>query len=210
MIAPPRSVVGRLIGLTAWFYHSDVTVISENREDSLVDFEMIARDPEWQHIAVAVTNDASNEHLIRFICDGKVVSEMNREGTLSNIAELLSSSVSFHVGPPNVQSFPTLFQGFRAEPWFNVFGKDFEPSLLLADTCVAVCPEGVMKLADFSAPALQVSSRVQPLFRSHSCLRLFFEFGGVLCPARGYLGLQVRRFCAHSPWCLQGLLGKGV
>ena len=76
-----------------------------------------------------------------------------------------------------------------------------------------------MKLADFSAPALQVSSRVdnilvlqegQPLFRSHSCLRLLFEFGGVLCPAKGYLGLQVRRFCAHSPWCLQGLLGKGV
>ena len=81
------------------------------------------------------------------------------KGTPSNIAELLSSSVSFHVGPPNVQSFPTLFQGFRAESWFNVFGKEFEPSLLLADTCVVVCPEGAMKLADFSAPALQVSSR---------------------------------------------------
>ena len=37
------------------FYHSDVTVISENRENSIVDSEMIARDPEWQHIAVAVT-----------------------------------------------------------------------------------------------------------------------------------------------------------
>ena len=141
------------------FNHSDVTVMSENREKDIVDFEMIARDPEWQHIAVAVTIDASNEHLIRFICDGKVVSEMNRESTPSNIAELLSSSVSFLVGPPNVQSFPTLFQGFRTEPWFNVFGKNFEPSLLLADMCVAVCPEGAMKLADFSAPALQVSSR---------------------------------------------------
>ena len=54
------------------FYHSDVTVISENREDSIVDSEMIARDPEWQHIAVAVTFEAGNEHLIRFICDGKL------------------------------------------------------------------------------------------------------------------------------------------
>ena len=258
-----------------------------------MDFEMFARDPEWQHIAVAVTIDASNEHLIRFICDGKVVSEMYRESTPSNIAELLSSSVSFHVGPPNVQSFPTLFQGFRA--------KDFEPSLLLADTCVAVCPEGALKLADFSLQGLVhqgtlhqatrphpvhggdslhqrwtasrtccwewrsvhglrnhngnkcphserrwkrwiehtdhdalcvsrgtsqsmspsamecpfksgqlVPQEGQPLFRSHSCLRFLCEFGGVLCPARGYLGLQVRKFCAHLPWCLQGLLGKGV
>ena len=139
------------------FYHSDVTVISENQEDSIVDSEMIARDPEWQHMAVVVTFEAGNEHLIRFICDGKVVSEANREGIASNIAELLSSSVTFRVGPPNVQSFPTLFQGFRAEPGFNVFGKDFEPSLLLADTCVAVCPEGAMKLSDSScdcAPGL--------------------------------------------------------
>ena len=75
-------------------YHSVVTVVAENREDSTVDFEMIARDPEWQHIAM----------------------EMNRESTPSNIAELLSSSVAFHVRPPNVQYFPALFQGFRAEP----------------------------------------------------------------------------------------------
>ena len=47
-------------------YHSDVTVVSENGEDSIVDFEMIARDPEWQRIAMAVTIDANNEHLIRF------------------------------------------------------------------------------------------------------------------------------------------------
>ena len=139
-------------------------------------------------------------------------------GTPSSIAELLSSSVAFHVRPPNVQSFPALFQGFRAEPWFNVSGKDlffsahvdevrvhsaalnvhnsgltmtepsrnmfcnwfweetkdgvcpvrsfftpacttssqsesaedFELSHLLADTCVAVCPEGAMRLADSS------------------------------------------------------------
>ena len=139
-------------------------------------------------------------------------------GTPSSIAELLSSSVAFHVRPPYVQSFPSLFQGFRAEPWFNVSGKDlffsahvdevrvhsaalnvhnsgftmteptrnifcnwfweetkdgvcsvrsffspacttssqsecaedFEPSHLLADTCVAVCPEGAMRLADSS------------------------------------------------------------
>ena len=118
---------------------------------------MIARDPEWEHIAVAVTFEAGNKHLIHFICDGQVVSEANREGIASNIAELLSSSATFHVGPPNVQSFPTLLQGFRAEPGFNVFGKDFEPSLLLADMCVAVCPEGAMKLSDSScdcAPGL--------------------------------------------------------
>ena len=48
-------------------YHSDVTVVSKNREDSIVDFGMIARDPERQHIAIAVILDASNEHLIRLI-----------------------------------------------------------------------------------------------------------------------------------------------
>ena len=48
-------------------YHSDVSVVSENGEDNIVDFEMIARDPEWQLIAMAVTIDVSNEHLIRFI-----------------------------------------------------------------------------------------------------------------------------------------------
>ena len=49
------------------------------------------------------------------------------------------------------------FRAVRAEAGFNVFGKDFEPSLLLADTCVAVCPEGAMKLSDSScdcAPGL--------------------------------------------------------
>ena len=51
------------------FYHSDVTVISENRENSIGDSEMIARDPEWRHIAVAVTFEAGNVHPIRFICD---------------------------------------------------------------------------------------------------------------------------------------------
>ena len=182
------------------------------------------------------------------------------------------------------------FQGFRAEPGFNVFGKDFEPSLLLADTCVAVCPECAMKLSDSACdcdPGLfqvwyirglfmkqrgliqsmevtaytsagqpvehvvwewrslhglwnrngnkcrpserrwkrwiehtdhdarcvsggkatrcsrvpgSAHSRVdnipvpqegQPLFRSHSCLRLMCEFGGIVCPARGHLGLHV-------------------
>ena len=48
-------------------YQLDVTVVFENREDSIVDFEMIARDPEWQHITMAVSFDASYEHLIRFI-----------------------------------------------------------------------------------------------------------------------------------------------
>ena len=43
----------------------------------------------------------------------------------------------------------------------------------------------------------------QPLFRSHTCLHLMFEFGRVLCPARGYLGLQVQRFCVHSAWSLR-------
>ena len=47
------------------FYHSDVTVISENRENGIGDSE----DPEWQHIAVAVAFEAGNVHLIRFICD---------------------------------------------------------------------------------------------------------------------------------------------
>ena len=49
---------------------------------------------------------------------------MNRESTRSNIAEVLSSSVTFHVRPPNVQSFPALIRGFRAEPWINVSGND--------------------------------------------------------------------------------------
>ena len=56
-------------GMHILFYHSDVTVISENRENSIGDSEMIARDPEWRHIAVAVTFEAGNVHLIRFICD---------------------------------------------------------------------------------------------------------------------------------------------
>ena len=42
----------------------------------------------------------------------------------------------------------------------------------------------------------------QPLFRSHTCLHLICEFGRVLCPARGYLGLRVQRFCVHSAWSL--------
>ena len=37
------------------FYHSDITVISENREDCIVDSEKVEWDPEWFHIAVAVT-----------------------------------------------------------------------------------------------------------------------------------------------------------
>ena len=56
----------------------------------------------------------------------------------------------------------------------------------------------------------QIPQESQPLFRSHSCLRLMCEFGGVLCSARGYLGLQVRRFCRHLSWCLRGFLGKAV
>ena len=42
-------------------------MVSENREDNIVGFVMIARDPEWLYIAMAVTIDLSNEHLIRFI-----------------------------------------------------------------------------------------------------------------------------------------------
>ena len=30
------------------------------------------------------------------------------------------------------------------------------------------------------------------------------------CPPRRYLGLQVRRFCGHPPWCLRGFLCKAV
>ena len=41
-------------------YHSDVSVVSENGEDNIVEFEMIARDPEWQHIAMAVTINLCN------------------------------------------------------------------------------------------------------------------------------------------------------
>ena len=43
-----------------------------------------------------------------------------------------------------------------------------------------------------------VSQEGQPLFRLHTCLCLICEFGRVLCSSRGYLGLQVQRFCAHS------------
>ena len=39
----------------------------------------------------------------------------------------------------------------------------------------------------------------QPLFRSHTCLRLMCE----ICPVRGYLGLQIQRFRAHSAWSLR-------
>ena len=49
---------------------------------------------------------------------------MNRESTPGNIAEVLSSYVTFHVRPPNVHSFPSLIQGFRAEPWINISGHD--------------------------------------------------------------------------------------
>ena len=48
-----------------------------------------------------------------------------------------------------------------------------------------------------------VSQEGQPLFRSHTCLCLICEFGRVLCPSRGYLGLQVQRFCAQSAWSLR-------
>ena len=47
----------------------------------------------------------------------KVVTEMNRDSTPSNIAEVLRSSAPFHVRPPSV------FRDFRAEPWINVSGK---------------------------------------------------------------------------------------
>ena len=49
---------------------------------------------------------------------------MNHENTPSNTAEVLSSSVRFHVRPPNLQSFPALVRGLRAEPWINVSGND--------------------------------------------------------------------------------------
>ena len=48
-------------------YHSDVSVVSENREDNIVEFEVIGRDPEWQHIRMGVTIDVSNERLICLI-----------------------------------------------------------------------------------------------------------------------------------------------
>ena len=96
-----------------WTYYP-ITLTSlwnpRNGEDNIVEFEMIAR-------AMAVTIDLCNEHLIRFIRDGKVVTEMNRDSTPSNIAEVLPSSAPFHVRPPNV------FRDFRAEPWINVSGK---------------------------------------------------------------------------------------
>ena len=47
------------------------------------------------------------------------------------------------------------------------------------------------------------SQESQPLFRSHTCLCLICEFGRILCASRGYLGLQVQRFCAHSAWSLR-------
>ena len=47
--------LGRLCGIREW------------RGDNIVEFEMIARDQEWQQIAMAVTIDLSNEHFIWFI-----------------------------------------------------------------------------------------------------------------------------------------------
>ena len=38
-------------------YLSNVSVVSENGEDNIVDFKMITRDPEWQRIAIAETID---------------------------------------------------------------------------------------------------------------------------------------------------------
>ena len=48
-----------------------------------------------------------------------------------------------------------------------------------------------------------VSQEGQPPFRSHTCLCLICEFGRVLCFSRGYFGLQVQRFGAHSAWYLR-------
>ena len=49
-----------------------------------------------------------------------------------------------------------------------------------------------------------VSQEGQPPFRSHTCLCLICEFGRVFCFSRGYFGLQVQRFCAHSA-CICGV-----
>ena len=48
-----------------------------------------------------------------------------------------------------------------------------------------------------------VSQKGQPLFKSHICLRLICEFGKFLCSSRGYLILQIQRFCAHAAWSLR-------
>ena len=73
-----------------------------------------------------------------------------------------------------VQSFPSLSQGFRAEPWFNVSGKDLF----------------------FSAHVDEV--------RVHSAALKVHNSGLTMTePSRGYLGLQVQRFCAHSAWSLR-------
>ena len=47
-------------------------MISENRENGTGDSEMIARDPEWRHIAVAVTFEAGNVHLIQVVCEANM------------------------------------------------------------------------------------------------------------------------------------------
>ena len=95
-------------------YHSDLSVVSKNKKDNIVEFEMIARDPEWQHIPMDATIDVTNERLIRLIWDEKVETEIIRESIPNNIA--------FHVRLSNLQSFPALFGCFRAEPWINVCG----------------------------------------------------------------------------------------
>ena len=43
----------------------------------------------------------------------------------------------------------------------------------------------------------------EPLFSSTLWLCLICELGRALCPSRGYLGLQVQRFRAHSAWSLR-------
>ena len=49
-----------------------------------------------------------------------------------------------------------------------------------------------------------VSQESQPLFRSHNYLCLICEFDRVLCPSRGYLGLQDQE-SVHTPLGLCGV-----
>ena len=155
-------------------YHSDVSVVSENREDNIVEFEMIARDPEWQHIPRGATIDVSNERLIRLIWDGKVVTEIIRESIPNNIA--------FHVRLPNLQSFPALFGCFRAEPWINVYGITFSFEQTWTTrarrahpwTCLLIC--WYIAVCDVACGLLLQQVwyiRALPIYRTTSCpLRL--------------------------------------
>jgi hypothetical protein len=105
------------------FYHAEVTLTSQGRQDSLVESGAIDWSTTWHHLAVVVTAKTGtvNSKNIHFFCNGAKVHSAYR--SLTSVAPPSvhpDQKGAFHIGPPNIRLHEAVLAEGRGEPYFNV------------------------------------------------------------------------------------------